>query len=104
MDRPYNRSKQICNNSVTVPCFQFEGDPLRQKDLIMPEPCEFIDPSLPLCSVIRPTSVELAGAQAAANPFNQFRALYGSKSGLFRRAECSGPSRRRRRQGVFLIT
>lgn len=34
----------------------FEGDPLREKDLIMPEPCEFIDPNLPLCSVIRPTS------------------------------------------------
>ncbi len=45
----------------------FEGDPLRQKDLIMPEPCAFIDPSLPLCSVIRPSSEAAAGAVAAAN-------------------------------------
>ncbi|MGH7935395.1 MAG: ferritin-like domain-containing protein, partial [Chthoniobacterales bacterium] len=45
----------------------FEGDPLREKDLIMPEPCEFIDRALPACSVIRPTSPRNAGAVAAAN-------------------------------------
>lgn len=45
----------------------FEGDPLRQKSLIMPEPCAFIDPSLPVCSVIRPSSAAAAGAVAAAN-------------------------------------
>lgn len=54
---------------------EFEGDPLRQKDLIMPEPCEFIDSSLPLCSVIRPTSIDNAGAVAAATGL--------TKSGLF---------------------
>ncbi len=43
----------------------FEGDPLREKDLIMPEPCRFIDSSLPHCSVIRPTSLAQAGAQSA---------------------------------------
>lgn len=47
----------------------FEGDPLRQKDLIMPEPCAFIDASLPLCSVIRPSLTQNAGAMAAANGF-----------------------------------
>jgi len=25
------------------------------KSLIMPEPCPFLDPSLPICSIIRPT-------------------------------------------------
>jgi Ferritin-like domain len=43
----------------------FEGDPLRQKNLIMPEPCKFINPQLPQCSVIRPFSVQRAGAVAA---------------------------------------
>jgi hypothetical protein len=43
----------------------FEGDPLRQKNLIMPEPCKFINSQRPLCSVIRPFSVQNAGAVAA---------------------------------------
>jgi hypothetical protein len=34
---------------------------------VMPRPCKFISPSLPLCSVIRPTSVALAGATAIAH-------------------------------------
>lgn len=61
----------------------FEGDPLRQKDLIMPEPCEFIDPSLPLCSVIRPTSVELAGAQAAAAALTSSGLFIGQSQDFF---------------------
>ena len=43
----------------------FEGDPTRQKNLIMPEPCQFTETGLPLCSVIRPTSTQNAGAVAA---------------------------------------
>jgi hypothetical protein len=35
--------------------------------LVMPVPCKFISTDLPLCSVIRPTSVELAGATAAVH-------------------------------------
>ena len=54
----------------------FEGDPLREKDLIMPEPCTFISTSLPLCSVIRPSSTALAGAVAAVNAL--------TNSGLFK--------------------
>jgi hypothetical protein len=33
----------------------------------MPEPCTFLSRSLPLCSVIRPTSDTNAGAVAATN-------------------------------------
>ena len=33
-----------------------------QTNLIMPEPCPFIDPSLPVCSVVRPTAATAAGA------------------------------------------
>jgi Ferritin-like domain len=38
---------------------------LTQTNKILPEPCEFIDPSLPKCSVIRPISTPLNGALAA---------------------------------------
>jgi hypothetical protein len=53
----------------------FNGDELRQKNLIMPEPCKFISADLPECSVIRPGTVANSGALAAA------RAL--TNSGLF---------------------
>jgi hypothetical protein len=43
----------------------FEGDELRQKNLIMPEPCKFINAQRPACSVIRPFSTQNAGAVAA---------------------------------------
>ena len=32
---------------------------------VLPTPCAFLSDKLPLCSIIRPSSVELAGAQAA---------------------------------------
>lgn len=54
---------------------EFEDDPLRAKALVMPEPCTFIDPSLPVCSVIRPSSPENAGAMAAVTAL--------TRSGLF---------------------
>ena len=33
-------------------------DELFDKALIMPEPCPFLDESLPICSIIRPTKTE----------------------------------------------
>jgi hypothetical protein len=36
-------------------------------ELVMPKPCKFISEDLPLCSIIRPTSIGLAGATAAAH-------------------------------------
>ena len=41
----------------------FESDELFKKNLIMPEPCDFLSPSLPRCSIVRPT----ATAHAAMN-------------------------------------
>jgi hypothetical protein len=40
--------------SVTFPDLEVD-DELFDKALIMPEPCPFLDPSLPICSIIRPT-------------------------------------------------
>ncbi len=51
---------------VTFPDMgSFDGDETRQNNLIMPEPCKFIDARLPECSVIRPTLTQNAGASAA---------------------------------------
>jgi hypothetical protein len=50
------------------------SDPI-DTNQIMPRPCKFISPHLPLCAVIRPTSTANAGAVAAATGL--------SKSGLF---------------------
>jgi Ferritin-like domain len=38
-----------------IPDLNATGSPLTQTNLIFPIPCEFIDPSLPPCAVIRPT-------------------------------------------------
>jgi hypothetical protein len=61
----------------------FEGDELRQKDLIMPEPCQFIDPSLPPCSIIRPTSLENAGAMAAVTALTSSGLFIGQSQEFF---------------------
>jgi hypothetical protein len=51
-------------------------NPATTTSMVMPRPCKFIDGKLPLCSIIRPTSLRLAGAMAAV------RGL--TASGLFR--------------------
>jgi hypothetical protein len=40
-----------------------------QANLIMPEPCDFLDKSLGACSIIRPTTRKNNGALAAAKSF-----------------------------------
>lgn len=40
-----------------------------QTNLVLPEPCAFLKPGLPACSVIRPTTVQNSGAVAAVNAF-----------------------------------
>jgi hypothetical protein len=48
----------------------FNGDQARQTNLIMPEPCTFIDPALARCAVIRPTLIPNAGAVHALHAFS----------------------------------
>ena len=62
---------------------KFDGDELRQKSLIMPEPCQFLDPSLPPCSVIRPTLVQNAGAMAAATALTNSGLFMGQSQEFF---------------------
>jgi hypothetical protein len=46
----------------------FSGEDLK-KNLIMPEPCQFIRKTLPPCSIIRPTATAGGGAVAAIEGF-----------------------------------
>jgi hypothetical protein len=54
-------------SGLTFPDFNATGNPLLQTNLIFPVPCEFIDPSLPHCAVIRPTGQGQTDAVGAAN-------------------------------------
>ena len=75
--------------AVTVPGVSFpdiesfDGDPSRQKNLIMPEPCQFIDSRLPKCSIIRPTSPAKAGAVAAVTALTDSGLFTGQSSAFF---------------------
>lgn len=51
-------------NGLTFPDFNATGKAILQTNLIFPVPCEFIDPSLPRCAVIRPTAPEGIAAGA----------------------------------------
>lgn len=62
----------------------FDGDELRQKNLIMPEPCTFVDSRLPLCSVIRPVSKRKAGAAAAVAALTSSGLFSGQSAAFFR--------------------
>ena len=50
---------------------------------IMPRPCKFISPHLPLCAVIRPTSTAQAGAVAAATGLTKSGLFAGQSQGFF---------------------
>ncbi len=51
---PLTAIDPVTGVSVTFPDLEVE-DELFDKALIMPEPCPFLDRSLPICSIIRPT-------------------------------------------------
>jgi hypothetical protein len=59
------------------------GGELFQTNLIFPEPCEFIDPSLPVCSVIRPSLDQNGGAVAAVNALTKNNLFAGQSSAFF---------------------
>ena len=45
------------------------GSQMFQTNLILPEPCQFISPNLPPCSIIRPTLTQNGGAMATVRSF-----------------------------------
>jgi hypothetical protein len=52
-------------------------------ELVMPAPCKFISADLPLCSIIRPTSMALAGATAAAQFLTNTGLFHGQSTRFF---------------------
>jgi hypothetical protein len=66
--------------SVTFPDLTGGGE-LLQKNLIMPEPCPFLDRSLPIVSIIRPTQTE--GAAMGALTFLTNMGLFIGQSPAF---------------------
>src|SRR6185369_6580632 len=50
---------------------------------VMPRPCKFISEDLPLCSVIRPTSIPLAGATVTANFLTDTGLFVGQSDAFF---------------------
>lgn len=57
----------LTDGSLTFPNLNaspFGGEDF-QTNLIMPEPCPFLSRKFPVCSIIRPTSIETFGARAA---------------------------------------
>lgn len=61
----------------------FDGNSTRQKNLIMPEPCQFLQPGIHPCSVIRPTSTPQAGAVAAATALTNSGLFQGQSQEFF---------------------
>jgi hypothetical protein len=56
---------------------QLAGSQMFQTNLIQPEPCQFISPDLPACSVIRPTLTQNGGAMATVQSFIADRLFFG---------------------------
>ena len=55
----------VTDQGLTFPDFNDPPNPQLQTNLIFPIPCEFINPKLPKCAVIRPLTDQNAGAVAA---------------------------------------
>jgi hypothetical protein len=62
---------------VTYPDLNAKGGELNQTNLILPEPCEFLSPRLPACSIVRPTLDRLGGGAATIASFTADRLFEG---------------------------
>ncbi|HEY2319895.1 MAG TPA: ferritin-like domain-containing protein [Solirubrobacteraceae bacterium] len=69
---------------VTFPDLNAKGGELNQTNLILPEPCAFLDKDLPQCSIVRPTSDREGGAVATIVSFTADRLFQGQSSKFFR--------------------
>src|SRR6266550_699946 len=78
---PLTAVDPVTGVSVTFPNLDVENE-LFDKALIMPEPCPFLDRSLPIVSIIRPTNTE--GAATGALAFLTAMGLFiGQSQGFF---------------------
>jgi hypothetical protein len=69
---------------VTFPDLNAKDGELNQTNLILPEPCEFLDKNLPACSIVRPTLDHDGGAVATIASFTADRLFEGQSPKFFR--------------------
>jgi hypothetical protein len=69
---------------LTFPDLNANGGELNQTNLILPEPARFLHPSLPACSIVRPTLDRLGGAEATIESFTADRLFQGQSAKFFR--------------------
>ncbi len=62
---------------------QAAGSQIFQTNLILAEPCQFLSPNLPPCSIIRPTSAKHSGAMAAVMGFTADNLFLGQPKAFF---------------------
>ncbi|HTU28860.1 MAG TPA: ferritin-like domain-containing protein [Solirubrobacteraceae bacterium] len=72
---------------TTFPNLDASGQNSTRANNIFPKPCEFIDPSLPHCSVVRPTLSQNGGAMAALTFLTSTGLFKGQSSAFFSAAE-----------------
>jgi hypothetical protein len=72
----------VNNSSVTFTDLKTGQPETLQANLIMPEPCAFISPSLPACSIIRPTGAAHVSAMGAVNAFTADGLFRGQSQGF----------------------
>ena len=68
---------------VTFPDLNAKGGELNQTNLILPEPCSFLDNRLPACSIVRPTLDQLGGAVATIESFTADGLFEGQSQRFF---------------------
>ena len=71
---------------LTFPNLNNPATELTQTNKILPEPCAFLSKSLPVCSVIRPTSTQNGGAVATVKAFTQDGLFKGQSDAFFKLA------------------
>jgi hypothetical protein len=69
---------------VTFPDLNPKGGELKQTNLILPEPCDFLNEDLPECSIVRPTLDDNGGALATIKSFTADRLFEGQSPKFFR--------------------
>ena len=68
---------------LTFPDLNNPATELTQTNKILPEPCSFISKSLPLCSVIRPSTTRNSGAMAAVKGLTADNLFQGQSNAFF---------------------
>jgi hypothetical protein len=72
---------------TTFPDLSASGDNTTRPNNIFPKPCEFIDPRLPHCSIVRPTQSQNGGAMAALTFLTSTGLFQGQSQAFFTAAQ-----------------